>query len=460
MFFEQKKKQIVLKYRTFTGKKEYMVLIRKTVFVLGVLSLSLLPGHHEAFAADPSVPVILIPGTTRSKLQNEDGKIAWGNWRSFFRFKKDGFLEIELTSTDPTANKDSLQPAGILKKITLLPKLLNLDSYRSFLRTMKNSGYKIGDIRHPQAGDNFFIFDFDWRLDQVENAVRLAELIEELKKFYGDENQKFNIIAHSSGSYIARYYMLYGGVDYLGDADIQPTYAGAQNINQLFLIAPLHKGTMLAFQILNQGYVPVRFFPFVFEYPAHAAFSSPAFFQLMPPESESFFVAPDGHEVNQSPYDPDNWVKYKWSVFSEEEQKRLTKIMKKKYGDEWEDKLEERNEFLREYLGNVLERTQSLHKALNRPINIPDHMEMTLFIIRHGDTLARAEFSPNPGKLTFRSNATRSYRFEEGDGIVTLSSMMGDYTDENAPSSVFIWEKHSKVASNQELHRELLARLN
>lgn len=425
-----------------------------------VLFFAAEPALQMSQAADTRTPVVLIPGTTRSRLEDADGKLAWGNWSSFFRFKKDGFLEIELTSTDPTQNHDGLRPAGILKKIPLIPKLLHLDSYKTFLKKMEEDGYVIGDIRQPRRGDNFFIFDYDWRLDHVRNAEKLSARIDELKVFFDNPQQKFNVIAHSSGSYIARYYMLYGGKDVLDREPFAPDYKGADNIEKLFLIAPLHKGTMLAFQILNEGYVPIRHFPIVFKYPADSAFSAPAFFQLLPPESEVFFVSHDGREIQVNPYDPANWVKYKWSVFSDEQQKQLEKRMKKEHGQEWQAALEERNAFLRKYLSNVLVRAEAFHRSLEGPIEIPEAMEMTLFIARYGDTLARAEFSPNPGELDFRSGATREQRVEEGDGIVTLESMMGSYSDAHMPDYVFIHAKHSRIASNRELQGELLKRLS
>lgn len=432
----------------------------KKFIAAGLVALCLLAADSVPLWAAKSVtPVILIPGTTRSRLQDADGKLEWGNWKSFFRFKKDGFLEIDLTSTDPTANHDDLRPAGILKKIPLIPKLLHLDSYKTFLKKVEQSGYTIGDIRNPQPGDNFFIFDYDWRLDNVKNAEKLAVLVESLKTFFDNPQQKFNIIAHSSGSYIARYYMLYGGEDVLEEEHFVPTYKGAENIEKLFLIAPLHKGTMLAFQILNEGYVPVRHFPIVFKYPPYSAFSAPAFFQLLPPEGEVFFVSHDGRDILVNPYEPENWFKYKWSVFSENEQKRLRKRVKKEYGDDWEAAFEERNRFLRQYLENVLGRAQAFHEALGAPIEIPDNLKMAVFVARYGDTMARAEFSPNPGELDFRSGATRALRVEEGDGMVTLESMMGHYAPEHMPEYVFIHAKHSRIASNRKLQRELIDRL-
>ncbi|MGB0717444.1 MAG: esterase/lipase family protein, partial [Phycisphaerae bacterium] len=65
-----------------------------------------------------------------------------------------------------------------------------------------------------------FQFDYDWRRNNVENARRLHEFIldkkayiqDELKKRYDIENAdfKFDLVAHSMGGLIARYYIRYG----------------------------------------------------------------------------------------------------------------------------------------------------------------------------------------------------------------------------------------------------------
>ena len=71
-----------------------------------------------------------------------------------------------------------------------------------------------------------FQFDYDWRLDISANARRLKIFIDERRRDvqrqyeieYGlkDTPVKFDIVAHSMGSLLTRYFLRYGG-QYLPD---------------------------------------------------------------------------------------------------------------------------------------------------------------------------------------------------------------------------------------------------
>ena len=93
---------------------------------------------------------------------------------------------------------------------------------------------RIGDIREPQQGEDFFFFDYDWRKDVAENAVLLAGYMENIKKVRGSPDLRFDMISHSSGHLIARYYALHGGKDVLETFAGEPTYEGAKNLRKLY----------------------------------------------------------------------------------------------------------------------------------------------------------------------------------------------------------------------------------
>ena len=89
-------------------------------------------------------------------------------------------------------------------------------------------------------GDDHFTcfqFDYDWRRDNVENARRLSVFITEkrahvqaqYKRRYGIDQAdvKFDIVAHSMGALLMRYFLMYGGEDLPADGQLLAvTWAG------------------------------------------------------------------------------------------------------------------------------------------------------------------------------------------------------------------------------------------
>ena len=81
-------------------------------------------------------------------------------------------------------------------------------------------------LRQPDGDrDTYYLFAYDWRRDNVESARRLAEKIAEIKRRTNEPDLRFDIIAHSMGGLIARYFAMYGDADVLGDR--QPCQIGA-----------------------------------------------------------------------------------------------------------------------------------------------------------------------------------------------------------------------------------------
>src|SRR5205823_1302077 len=58
----------------------------------------------------------------------------------------------------------------------------------------------------PTLNPSLFVFAYDWRLSNVENASKLADYVACVQQFY--PNQKVNILTHSMGSLLAWRYIL------------------------------------------------------------------------------------------------------------------------------------------------------------------------------------------------------------------------------------------------------------
>jgi len=83
--------------------------------------------------------------------------------------------------------------------------------------------------------DTFYVFAYDWRRDNVESARLLAQKIAAFKQKLGKPDLRFDIIAHSMGGLVARYYAMYGDRDVLDSVWPKPDWAGARNLGKLIM---------------------------------------------------------------------------------------------------------------------------------------------------------------------------------------------------------------------------------
>lgn len=419
------------------------------------------PAYSESSSVHQNqslTPVILIPGTTRTKLsKGKNGRIVWGNFRNFFGVRHGDGLALPIDSTSLRENRDNLVPRGLVENFTIIPFIFKVYTHKKFLERMQRiGGYKLGDMDQPKPGDNFFIFLYDWRRSNEENAEQLAKKVESLKQFYGREDIRFDFIVHSSALYMVRYYALYSGKDILSETNPTPTNEGAQNIQKLVLISPPHRGTALSFRIIHEGYRPVRL-PFARFFSTFEIFTLPAFFEMLPPPGEKLFVDEHGNILDIDLYDAANWVQHGWSVFSPKEQKRLEKKMKKRFRSSWREEMTKENEKRLRYLEAVLKRAKALHQAIDEGTkNIDPSVETYSFIFLAGPTLERIEFSQKDGRLRFKKGDAKPVCFSPGDLIVTNASMHGRYQEGHKPKEIFIHESHRRMANSRELHLQLI----
>ncbi len=178
-------------------------------------------------------PIILIPGITGSKLKLGD-QMVWG---AFVGGHSDAetpegarALALPMRKGVSLAQlRDDTRPAGVLDhlEVSFLGLSFRLRAYVGLLNTLGIGGFRDANLGLSGAvdyGDKHFTcfqFGYDWRRDNIENARRLHRFILEKKKYiqrerkkrFGidvDQEIKFDIVAHSMGGLIARYYLRYG----------------------------------------------------------------------------------------------------------------------------------------------------------------------------------------------------------------------------------------------------------
>src|SRR5512140_1661426 len=174
-------------------------------------------------------PVIIIPGIQGSEIVDRSGKKLWFSIR---RSKEDD-LRLPISSTVLSRNRDSLRAGDIIRKVDL--KLLpDIEVYQALIDALESKGYHEATWNNPKATDVYYVFPYDWRRDNVENARLLMQRMEAVKRRLRKPQLKFNIIAHSMGGLIARYAAMYGGAEPPVGTPV-PTWAGAVHINKLMM---------------------------------------------------------------------------------------------------------------------------------------------------------------------------------------------------------------------------------
>ena len=151
--------------------------------------------------------------------------------------------------------QDNVFPSETLDRVVVsfggYPLILN--TYAYILGVLGVGGYR--DQQQAQMGvvdwgdDHFtcFQFAYDWRRDIVESARKLDQFIKEkknyvekeLEKRFGitDHDVKFDIVAHSMGGLVARYYLRYGDQDLPSDGSLpQLNWAGSKFVDRLVMV--------------------------------------------------------------------------------------------------------------------------------------------------------------------------------------------------------------------------------
>lgn len=160
----------------------------------GIYTQAAMRSHEEGNA------VIVIPGILGSKLRDvETGQLVWG---AFDKGTADPetpegarLIAIPMregVSIDELTDEVSSDGALDKVKVKLFGLPIELNAYINILSTLGAGGYldeslssnKLNEIDYGDDHFTCFQFDYDWRLDNVENAKRLKKFIEEKKSLY------------------------------------------------------------------------------------------------------------------------------------------------------------------------------------------------------------------------------------------------------------------------------------
>ena len=275
----------------------------------------LYPAHS---ANRERVPVILIPGLLGSRLSRaDDGKELWpGSTRKLLTSGyEDLALRIDPETLEPL--DDGLVANG------LFDGAIGLDFYRRIVKELREAGgYRLSrpGSKVVQQKARLYLFSYDWRQDNVVTVRKLDELIEQIRRDYDDPYLRVDVIAHSVGGLIIRYYERYGTVDVLNGNTFPVTGLGLSKLRRVVLLGTPNQGTVTAVHKFLNGYrVGISALP------TEGVATMPATFQLFPHPLVDWVVNINGKPLGFDLFDVEFWRRYGWSIFDHRIQRRMSR---------------------------------------------------------------------------------------------------------------------------------------
>jgi len=406
-------------------------------------------------------PVIVIPGVMGSRLFDADsGREVWpGSVLNLLT----GWMFDDLAL--PLAAGTHWEPGPSLVPGDLFYDIAGQDFYDKLVRTLNGpGGYDCVAVEEVGADTDCVLFSWDWRRDLVKAAARLDTLIDRLARLRGDPDLRVDIVGHSAGGLVTRYFLRYGGADVLEADGYEITNAGARRVRKAVLIGTPNFGSISALQQAIRGLRvgSRRIAPEIIA-------TMPGLYQLLPHPERTWMVDLQSNRIERDLYDPDTWREWQWTVFDPDVRQRLMNRFDSR--DEGRRYLEQ----LESAFAQNLRRGEQFQLALT---NL-QHQPPNEYVVFGGDcylTPARCLLETVNGRPEVRLRPEEianplpgvdytSLMLEPGDGTVTKSSLLGrDVFDATKRMgglfpidySVFLCEKHFRLAGNTTFRDNLL----
>ena len=383
-------------------------------------------------------PVILIHGLLGARLEDPaTGNEFWGTFSPTLPDRDSlKLLSVPMSWGKPLRELSNNTRASFLLdsvSVSLIGLEFSMAAYGPLVNTIREAGYvQEGSKEHLENGrcPSLFVFYYDWRRSIAENAIELGKFIRAKQAMLGGEYRvrygavpepiRFDLMGHSMGGLIARYYMRYGETPLPdGDApDPSITWAGAKNVGKLIQIGTPNSGYLDTVIELVNG---LRLQPGAPLYPAAVIGTFPSYYEMMPfPQFAAVRKAIPGKTEEESIargeavdlYDLNTWIRNKWGLANPDCDTDLQWLL-----PDVKTAVERRYVAL-EHLQKCLASAKRIASMLSTPDPKDSDVFQMIFI---GDSVPTSSIA-----LLDENGGLRVVRYDSGDGKVPAVSARAD----------------------------------
>ena len=372
-------------------------------------------------------PVIVIHGLLGAKITGQNGETVWGHFSpaQIASGRHFAALAHPMKKGVPLPQlKNGTYASGLLEQseVRILGVQFFLENYEILLNSLKNAGYvpEQKKLLHNKHFPSLFVFYYDWRRDISENAAELNRFIKQKKEMlrkqykamYGkDYNIQFDLVGHSMGGLVARYYMRYGG-KVLPDQMQKlppPDWSGAKEVDKVVIIGTPNAGYVDTLLEMKNGLRLISGSP---AYPPALLGTFLSYYEMLPaPEMGLVREKDSGKAIDL--YDLNTWIKYKWGLADPAQ-------------DEWLSVLlpniktaQERKAIALDHLQKSLTKAKLFREAISCDAgSMPQDVSLWLIAGNSVETNAGLEVDKD-GKITISERVS-------GDGKITFASCCQD----------------------------------
>jgi pimeloyl-ACP methyl ester carboxylesterase len=436
-------------------------------WITGVLAAGLLAGcaatpqpdlerlYEGARDASGQPPVILIHGLLGSRLAwRGSGDEYWpGPLHRVIRAAYDDLaLPIDPVTLDPAPPR--LEPVGLTDRIA------GRDFYASITRALEEAGgYRRRTPGTPVPADerSYYVFLYDWRRDNQKTAAHLADFIDAVQRDHGRPDLRVDLIAHSMGGLVARYFLRYGRADVLDGNEFPVTMAGAAEVRRVVLLGTPNLGSVETIRSWIRGN-PVG----LGHIPPEVLATFPAGYQLFPHAIHDWLVTVDGEPLQRDQFDVRIWRRFQWSIFDPEVRRRVRAQF-----EDPED-AEAHLRMLEAFFERHLERARRFSWSLTVPAESPVPLivfgaDCTLtparLVVEEVDGVSELRLWPDAVRTPVEGIDYERLMLEPGDGVVTKASALArqsldpsvprhPYSDFPLDYSFFLCAPHEQLTAN------------